>query len=297
MFKKVIVGVDGRDAGSDAVALAQKLAAPDAGIVLVNAFPYDAHPSRAALHGYEALLRQDTMEMLAKAGDDPRFECSAVPDLSPARALQEAAEDEAADLIVVGSSHRGVVGRALLGSVGRAVLHGAMCPVAVAPLAYREKARSFKLIGVGLDQSPESDAALARAAELAAEVDGELRLLSVVRAPVPFTPGSAYAYDWVGYAQEHSKSVKHTLEGQAAGLGVPATCEVVDGLPADQLEKLSQRVDVLVLGSRGWGAFKRVALGSTADRVMHHAACPVLVVPAPSEQHRDRPRPVQKVKA
>lgn len=288
MFKKVIVGVDGREAGSDAVALAQKLAASDATIILVNAFPYDTHPSRAMLHGYEELLRQDTLKMLTKEGDDPRFERSAIPEVSPARALHDAAEDEAADLIVVGSCHRGVVGRAMLGSVGRALLHGATCPVAVAPRGYRQNAKPVRVIGVGLDQSPESDLALERAAELAAEVGGEVRLFSVSKTPVAFAPGYAYTYDWSSYAEEHRKTVQHTLEGQAAGLRVPATCEVVSGLPADELEKLSQWVDVLVLGSRKWGAVRRVVLGSTSDRLAHHAACPVLVVPAPAEQHRDR---------
>jgi hypothetical protein len=41
----------------------------------------------------------------------------------------------------------------------------------------------------------------------------------------------------------------------------------------------SENLDLLVLGSRRWGPVKRLALGSTSERVIRHTACPVLVPP------------------
>jgi nucleotide-binding universal stress UspA family protein len=67
---------------------------------------------------------------------------------------------------------------------------------------------------------------------------------------------------------------------------VEATSDAVPGFAPEQLEHLSDRVDLLVVGSRGFGAARRVVLGSTSDALLHHARCPVFVVPraAPSEQ-------------
>lgn len=282
MFTKLIVGVDGRETGSDAVALARELAAPDAEIVLVHAYPYDVHPERGTLHHYEERLRSDAKALLLDEGDDPRFDRRPVPDTSPARALQALADDEAADLIVIGSCHRGVIGRVLAGDVSRSVMHGATCPVAVAPHGYRRHTRQPRLIGVGLDQGAPAAAAGRLAERLAAERDGELRLLSAVHIPVAFTPGYAYSYDWPRLADEDRGAAKQVLDDFARRSSVPVTTRLVDGIPGEELERLSLDVDLLVIGSRGWGSVRRVVLGSTGDRVVHHASCPVIVVPAPA---------------
>lgn len=283
MFKKLIVGVDGRDAGSDAVALARALAAPDAQIVLVHAYPFTEHPDRPSLHDYEDRLRADAIALLLAEGDDPRFERRAIPDVSPARALQAEAADEDADLVVIGSCHRGVIGRVLAGDVSRAVMHGAVCPVAVAPRGYRDHVHPVKLIGVGFDQGAPARVAAELAAELAAESGGELRVQSTIRIPVAFTPGYAYSYDWPQLAEEDRKAAKRTLAEFVASIDVPATTTITDGVPGEELERLSLDVDLLVIGSRGWGGFRRVMLGSTGDRLVHHASCPVIVAPAPAE--------------
>lgn len=283
MFTKVIVGVDGRDAGSDAVALARRLAAPDAEIILVHAYHHEPHPGRESLHGYEERLHGDAIGLLRNEGDDPRFERRAVPDTSPARALHAGAAAEAADLIVIGSCHRGVIGRVLVGDVSRGVMQGAPCPVAVAPRGWRRAPHDPRLVGVGLDHGAPAAAAARLAQHLAVERHAELRVLSAIDLPVGYTPGYAYSYDWPKLADSDRAAAKELLAGFAAGSEVPVTTKLVDGVPGDELERLSRNVDLLVLGSRGWGGFKRVVLGSTGDRLVHHAACPVLVVPAPAE--------------
>jgi nucleotide-binding universal stress UspA family protein len=53
----------------------------------------------------------------------------------------------------------------------------------------------------------------------------------------------------------------------------------VTGVVADRLDELATKVDLVVCGSRGWGAVRRVILGSTADRLIHSSPSPVLVVP------------------
>jgi hypothetical protein len=56
---------------------------------------------------------------------------------------------------------------------------------------------------------------------------------------------------------------------------------VVRGRAGAELVRAAETVDLLVVGSRGWGPLSRVALGSTSDWLTHHAPCPVIVVPRP----------------
>jgi nucleotide-binding universal stress UspA family protein len=158
VFTKVVVGVRDASHAHDAIALGRALA-PEGQLQLVHAYPLDPGAWSGA-EPWRRGLRTDAEDLLrgiaAEAGIDtpPR----ALPDLSPARALQLVAEEIHADLIVVGSAHRGAAGRLLAGSVGRSVLAGAPCPVAVAPKGY--EGRRPGTVGVAFDGSRQSHAAL-----------------------------------------------------------------------------------------------------------------------------------------
>src|SRR4051794_25132608 len=284
-FTKVIAGDDGRDGGRDALALARAIA-PGAELVLASAYPWDATPSRYLQAGYGDLLRRDTEETLARRRDEAGLSDArlvAIADSSAAHALHRLAEAEGAGLLVIGSSRRGPVGRMLLGDVARSVLHGAPCPVAVAPQDLA--AASPATIGVAYDRSPEAAAAVAVAAGLAGTLGARLQLREVVGADLlpaigglPLAGMDQLEHDLVAEAQERLDAMLAELPGR-----VPGTAEAVSGLVAEQLDELAAGVDLLVCGSRGWGTVRRVVLGSTADRLIHHAPCPVLVVPRTAE--------------
>jgi nucleotide-binding universal stress UspA family protein len=291
MFARIIVAVDGYDGGRDALALARTLADESAHLVLVTAFPHDEQASRGSLAGFEQLIREDTDKaLLESAGDDSRCEVRAVADSSPGRALHDEATREEADLIVVGSCHHGPVGRVLIGDVSRATLHGAACPVAVAPRGYRDRdPRSIKTIGVGFNGTDESRDALAFGAELAESFSAKLRLLTALSPPPATGVAHMAAYNWSEIGAAGRLAAEQTIAAAAAELAVPVETETVVERAALALEHLSEHVDVVVAGSRGWGAARRVVLGSTTDHLAHHAHCPVVVVPATVTAHVELP--------
>jgi nucleotide-binding universal stress UspA family protein len=292
MFARIIVGIDGADGGRDALALARTLAADTAELVLVTAFPHDVLTSRGTLDGYEKLVRADVDKALAEtAGDDPRCSTWSVADSSPGRALHHQAEHEDADLIVIGSCRHGAIGKVLLGDVSRATLHGAPCPVAVAPHGYRDHpSDGLQTIGVGFSGTEESRAALAFAGVLAQAGGARLRLLTAV--PSLAAMGHMYAYNWADLDAEARLAAERTVEEAAAQFALPVETETVDDNPGRALEHLSEHVDLIVAGSRGWGAAHQVVLGSTTDHLVHHAHCPVIVVPSPVEDHKPAPAAV-----
>jgi nucleotide-binding universal stress UspA family protein len=52
---------------------------------------------------------------------------------------------------------------------------------------------------------------------------------------------------------------------------------------AEELVNASRDADMLVVGSRGGGGFARLLMGSVSSQVVHHASCPVVVIPGPRQ--------------
>lgn len=164
----ILIGVDDSPRSEDAVAFAGTLAAASgATVVLACAFPYDDTPSRVANPELRALLGAQAEETLRRAaarleGVDPaRVKTVAVASTSAPHALDRLAESERAELIVVGATHTGHLGRIFPGSTAERLVHGAPCPVAVVPGGYRPPpAGRPAQVGVAYDGSEESVAAV-----------------------------------------------------------------------------------------------------------------------------------------
>ncbi len=86
---------------------------------------------------------------------------------------------------------------------------------------------------------------------------------------------------WDAIVHSLREEAQAELDRAIEDLDVPATGDVVYGGVGDELVRLSHDVDLMVCGSRGWGTVRRVLLGSTSDRLVRHAACPVAVAPRP----------------
>lgn len=140
-----------------------------------------------------------------------------------------------------------------------------------------------RIVIVGHDGSTTADLALAWALDYAAHVKAEVRLVrgwSMSTAPRP----ASMTVGYVPPIEEFEAAVVEALEKDVAravaqrGADVPVSCEAYRGAPANGLVEASQDADLLVVGARGLGGFKGLALGSVSDQCVRHAACPVVVI-------------------
>jgi nucleotide-binding universal stress UspA family protein len=147
----------------------------------------------------------------------------------------------------------------------------------VATRGYAEHPIPIAAIGVGYDGSPESEIALATARELAARNRALVRALDVVALPnYAFTGFGAPA---LGESIEIMINEANERMTQIEGVDGRA----VYGLPGEELAAFGGEVQLLVVGSRGYGPMKRLILGSTSDYLQRHARCSLLVLPRSAE--------------
>jgi nucleotide-binding universal stress UspA family protein len=272
MFRQVIVGVDGGSTGRDAVAVARLLVAADGRLVLSHV--HELTPVRGASGAYGPAETEESMRLLEHEREATGVDAELLPITasSVGRGLHYLAETREADLLSVGSNPRSLAGRVLIGDVTRASLIGAPCAVAVAPLGYASGAGGIAKVGVGYDGSPESEAALASARELAAGHGAALTALAVVES-------APYAGIVPGVARgKPGESEIEDAKRELAALG-GLVGEVAVGSAGEELALFSETVDLLVVGSRGYGPIRSLMLGGTAVHLASNARCPLLVLP------------------
>lgn len=229
---------------------------------------------------------------LARATGAELLPVTAPDELGPN--LAELARAYEADLIVLGSTHRGGLGRVIPGSTLEHLLGEAPCPVAVAPPGFAQQGNEpgwrplqekgddpgLRVVGVGFDGSPAAAQALQTATELALLNGAGMRVYAV--APKhPQVPGAETPPMSNGQPTE-AEALRAALHKAVAELPSEARALPVfkRGVPAEELLKAAAiGVDLLLLGSRPGGPLRRALHSSVSNTVILRAPCPVLVVP------------------
>lgn len=284
----ILIGVDASERSEDAVAFGRRLAsASGASVLLACAFPYeDFSPAANAM--YRQYLHSDAEETLTRLRGglegvpEERIETRAVARLSPARALHDLAESAGPAIVVVGSTHTGHLGRVRPGSTGERLLHGSPCPVAVVPQGYRTHPEEpIRRIGVGVDGSAESQAALVAAAELARALGARLDVIGVHSADPYSAPAMLGAPGYDTLREDIERRQEESLAAAVASVpeGVAARPVALTGNPAKGLIAHSTELDLLIVGSRGYGPLRAVLVGGVSGEVVRGAHCPVIAVP------------------
>ena len=279
--RPVVAGIDGRPQGHDAVALGSALAEA-LGVPLI-ATAVSPSPEQLPSDELRAEAERNIADALDRLAGEAEIKTQVVAAHSPAGGLHNLAEEIHASAIVVGSSHRGPLGRVLIGNVAIQLLSGSPSPVAVAPRGLADRGPvTLRRIGVGFDDSAESWKALQHASFLATATGGSVRLVHAI-APLMTPPGpSTRAQD----QQEHRRAAEVATERAVATLPkeVNAESRVLAGDPVRALEaEAHSDLDLLVLGSRAFGPVRRVLLGSVSSEIMRQAPGPVMVVPRSAE--------------
>jgi len=278
---RLLVGYDGSDGGKDALELTRVLAeATGAGALVVTVLPYGPLPIPYEILEEEEAERADPLfEEARDLLGGIEVETRAFGGGTPAGVINDLAEREEVESIVVGSPHRGPIGRTLIGSVADGLLHGAPCEVTIAPRGYAgEEPGPFRTIAVAYDDTPEAKAALHRAEAIARACRARIVVFTVA-APAAVVPGAA------GYTptiQPQAGAIV-TRAVKSVGEDLAATGRALSGVPAGAIVEACEEAgaDLLVAGSRGYGPVRRVLLGSVSTQLVHRGPCPVLVVPRP----------------
>jgi nucleotide-binding universal stress UspA family protein len=284
MFDKVIVGFDGSEHARDALALGAVLTA--GGGELIVCCVHHLESLSALLDPTEPRLDRAAAERCAEEATGLVGSVAVKPVLIAAAgtaiAQQHTAKQQHADLIVLGSSHRGALGRMFVGSVTQETLHEVSCPVAVAPVGFQRHPTDARVacVAVGHDVVEPTPDALSVSVALCEQTGAELLLVAVAEDAAVADPARAtMSYAAITEARLHA--AEQVLAEALTSLpeSISATSEVRDGDPAEQLLEVSRDADLLVLGSHGRGFVGRLIMGSVCDRVVRAAACAVLVVP------------------
>jgi len=142
----------------------------------------------------------------------------------------------------------------------------------------------FSRILVAVDGSPFAERALAQAVDLSRKYGARLLIVHVVLrrfyAVTPSEAGVLATTVFVKEMESEGKKIIAKSEEIVKAAGVAYESKLVQGVPADEIVRLAQaeRVDLIIIGSRGLTEVRAFLLGSVSDKVTHHAKCPILIV-------------------
>ncbi|TWD72029.1 nucleotide-binding universal stress UspA family protein [Kribbella amoyensis] len=267
-YGRVVAGIDGSPAAEAAIRWASaETVARDAELVLLHAFvwplfkvplgPSDMAPGLRA--GADKIV-QDSVELARKfeAGVTVR---GVRRDGFPAAVL--VGVSSSADLVVIGSRGLGTRLGAMIGSTGLELAANARCPVVVVrPDQGDDPDRAAGPVVIGYDGSEAAATALDFGLDHARRHGVPIRVAVAKQLVVGDGP---------------AEDVRTRVRERAGDLA--AEFAPVTGHPADQLLRLSADASLVTLGSRGRGGFAGMILGSVSQTVLHHATCPVAVIP------------------
>jgi nucleotide-binding universal stress UspA family protein len=288
MHGGVVVGLDRSQQSWAAVELAADVAVRrHLPLTLIHAFEpsqYLVRPAQDLVPDATGVLRNaaerlsdDALDVVRAFHPGLAVESLVAPGSAVALLLEAS---EHASLVVVGSRGTGGFTELLLGSTTLHVAGHASCPVIAVPAAGDEPPERRGVV-VGVDGSARSEVAIAFAFE---EADDLGEGLTAVHAWHDITrtgtgPMMPFGYDPCEVLQEERLALAESMAGwQEKFPDVQVRHRVVAGHPVRVLAAESRRARLLVVGCRGLGSVRSIALGSVSHGVLHHASAPIAVV-------------------
>lgn len=237
---------------------------------------------------FSAAVREAAEGRLAEATAALRgkgIEVSAFLDSgTPSQVIAHRAGTVAARAIVIGT--RGLTGlrHLLLGSTAQRVVHAARCPVLTVHAEDAGRHRPIRTILVPTDFSQDAELALATAHDLLAHLDQGARLILVhaFNLPIEYTAYGPIPTS-IGYLEDAGLEAERQLFEMAEKLkrdGLTVETLAVEGDPAHVIAEEAEKrgADLIAMGTHGHSGLRHLLLGSTAERVVQSAPCPVMTI-------------------
>lgn len=292
MAEQIVVGYDGSENSDRALDWGIQEVGVLAGelkVVVSMGRPVAVDPS---LYGpFLEALEQEADKIAAAAvarARDAGVPVVAVVERGDAAGVLVHESEHAASLVLGRRGRRGVRGR--LGSVTAAAAAHAKCPVVVLPEGWDPQARAARgasgafagRVVVGVDRLGQDNPAVQAAGRHAARHGVGLALITVVPEPLSMPTGSV---DLDRAVREQLTEPARSLVDQVAESvredhpDLDVETFVFSGLPADQLVAAGRSAELVVVGSRGYGGFRGLLMGSVSQAVLTEGEGPVMVVP------------------
>jgi nucleotide-binding universal stress UspA family protein len=282
---KIVVGIDGSEASSDALRYAHGEAV-SSGAELVAVTVWEVPVMAAAYITTEEVdgAMDPWMEgFIAEVlGEDGAAVKRAPASGSAAAALLEEAED--ADTLIVGTRGHGGLAGVIMGSVSHQLANHTPCPLTVVPASNGAAGAADGPIVVGVDGSSNAQTALRWAAERAARTGLGLRVVMAWRGEAAgWLAGTEVQTSWPSFEdleQQAREMLGEVIDEAGLPEGLEPELVLGEGAPASVLREAADGGSMLVLGSRGRGGFMGLLLGSVTSHTLNHIFCPTTVVPA-----------------
>lgn len=284
MYKNIVVGFDNTDSSKAAVIeVSNRVKLRGGKFVLVHAVHFDEEELGGGADQREKRFQfgknvcYQTKEMVASEFGIEADEL--VCEGEPAEVVTNVAREKLADLIAMGTFGRKGLKRLLMGSVTSGVIVHAPCDVLVVKKPCTECTGAYSSVLLPFDGSEFSKNALKRACQLS-KIDGcEVTVLYVI--PRYEEMLGFFRTDSIRKSMmEEAEKIVAAAKEIAAGYGVSLTTEIREGTAGEQIVKTAGTLknDLIVMGTYGWRGVDKAIMGSTTERVIIHASCPVLAV-------------------
>lgn len=197
----------------------------------------------------------------------------------PHEVIVETAQGKNADLIMLGTYGRKGIKRLLMGSVTSQVILNATSDVLVVKKECTQCTGSYSSLLVPFDGSETSRKALTRACNISKEDGSDVSVLYVI--PRYEEMVNFYKTDAISKSlYQEAEKIAGQAKNLAADLGVQVKAVVQEGQSGDKIVEIADTLknDLIVMGTHGWRGVDKAIIGSTAERVIAHGSCPILIV-------------------
>jgi nucleotide-binding universal stress UspA family protein len=258
-----------------------------AAVVVERALPAGVDPIEDEYRGYLAARATASLEQVVnQISGDFNISVTVHHATSVPNGLMELADEHSADLVVVGSSSSGLLGRVALGTVTERLVYTSQVPVAIAPRGYPSSPVPVQRLTAAYRGDADAVGLISTSAEMAKQWGARLRIASFTVRPFTMFGGSIERSAEELVVQQWTQ---RTMEAAIKQLDDARTrvpnpdVDVVIGTGNEWREAVDDIAwepgDVLLLGSGAAGPLAQVFLGTAASKILRHAPVPVMIVP------------------